>query len=313
MIEQVTVKNFQSLEDITLKFGQFTVITGPTNSGKSAFIRAVKAAVTNRSGDDFIRHGVNSTEVEISTGESVVKWIKGKKKSGVYDIDGEIIEKTGRAVPDRVTESLSIFPLQAEGTEIWPQIDSQFDSPLLLSIPASQTARIISKLINLDPVLNAQVLCSRDLKSKEQEIKNLKATIDENREKLSSMEWIEETSEEWDRLSDEGIDWHDLVEVINSSLNLFSEYKEASVLGAPEILEDIETCQKKLQEFLTVLDIYKETNSHYNLFMQYKNRLEDTYKKIETTEKELKERSLILKEMIDHMDTCPFCGQVMNV
>ena len=47
MIERVHIQGFQSLADVDLELGGFTVIQGKSNSGKSAFIRALRAVVTN--------------------------------------------------------------------------------------------------------------------------------------------------------------------------------------------------------------------------------------------------------------------------
>lgn len=44
--QSIRVQGFQSLYDVSLDLGGFTVIVGPSSSGKSAFIRSVKAVTT---------------------------------------------------------------------------------------------------------------------------------------------------------------------------------------------------------------------------------------------------------------------------
>ena len=56
MLERIEVKDYQSLADVDIPFGRFTVIVGPSGNGKSALIRALKALCFNQVGHRFIRH-----------------------------------------------------------------------------------------------------------------------------------------------------------------------------------------------------------------------------------------------------------------
>src|SRR4051794_29663566 len=41
LIDTVTIENFRSIEKMTAQLGPITVLVGPNNSGKSAFLRAM--------------------------------------------------------------------------------------------------------------------------------------------------------------------------------------------------------------------------------------------------------------------------------
>ena len=66
MLNRLRIRNFQSLEDIDLELGQFTVIIGESDTGKSAIIRALKYALINKVGTGFIRHGEKQAAVELT-------------------------------------------------------------------------------------------------------------------------------------------------------------------------------------------------------------------------------------------------------
>ena len=54
---EVEVRNFQSVEHAVFRIEGFTALVGRSNIGKSALVRAVKAALTGATGTDFVRHG----------------------------------------------------------------------------------------------------------------------------------------------------------------------------------------------------------------------------------------------------------------
>src|SRR5579862_7163591 len=63
MLTQLRVVNFQSLADVTIALGQFTVVTGETGAGKSAVVRALHALAFNVSGTSHIRQGESYSRI----------------------------------------------------------------------------------------------------------------------------------------------------------------------------------------------------------------------------------------------------------
>ena len=59
-----------------LEFEGFATIVGKNFIGKSATLRAINAALTNRSGTDFIRWGEKVCEVRIITRDYDILWHK---------------------------------------------------------------------------------------------------------------------------------------------------------------------------------------------------------------------------------------------
>src|SRR5512137_438933 len=55
MIE-VEVRDFQSIERATIRIDGFTTLVGRSNIGKSAFVRAVQAAITGAPVGAYVRH-----------------------------------------------------------------------------------------------------------------------------------------------------------------------------------------------------------------------------------------------------------------
>src|SRR3990172_7353929 len=95
MLSHVSLRNFQSWKELDLELGRITVIVGRGNAGKSALLRALKYALTNKGGDGFIRHGQEEAVVGMAIDDHTLIWRKTKGKGGEYELDGNLFTKTG--------------------------------------------------------------------------------------------------------------------------------------------------------------------------------------------------------------------------
>ena len=150
MISEVHIKNFQSLKDVRLKFGPLTVIYGPSDVGKSAVIRAIKAVYTNRYPPDHVTHGEEFSTISITVDNKVVVAQKG---SGVnrYLVklpgsEPKVFNKVGKQVPSEVTDILGFSD---------HSIGSQFDPLFLLSESGHARAKMLGELSNFAVLLEA--------------------------------------------------------------------------------------------------------------------------------------------------------------
>ena len=63
----IEIENFQSLKDVNLSLVQgINIITGRTNQGKSAIIRAIDAAIFNNGSDEQIKTGESSFKIRLN-------------------------------------------------------------------------------------------------------------------------------------------------------------------------------------------------------------------------------------------------------
>ena len=119
-LSSVRVVNFQSIKDSTINFGRLSVLVGAGDVGKSAVLRAIRAAFLNEGHDDGIRHGASSCEVTLSFSDgAVIFWSKDKGKGGCYvfssvGVSEQTFSKTGGAVPDEIAEYLGIGEIEVD-------------------------------------------------------------------------------------------------------------------------------------------------------------------------------------------------------
>jgi chromosome segregation ATPase len=143
---KVRVQNFQSIKDSIIEIDGFTVITGANNSGKSAFVRALRGLFTNARGHHFVRTGATHCSVTIIFPDAqTVTWEKGKNVNR-YIVNGKVLDKVGIGVPPEV-QAFGVVPVTLAGQEYWPQIASQFSGQVfLIDQPGSVLAEAVSDI-----------------------------------------------------------------------------------------------------------------------------------------------------------------------
>jgi energy-coupling factor transporter ATP-binding protein EcfA2 len=164
LFEQLEVHNYQRVSDVSVVFGKFTVIVGPSGRGKSSFLRALTSLCFNQTGDRFVRHGKKKATARLTfDGGRVIEWEKPRDKGATYALDDQLFTRTGRAVPREIEEVLRVRRVDIDkGYNFKPQFHLQLDQPLLLSESASTSARALAKLTKLEIVVEAQINCKRD-------------------------------------------------------------------------------------------------------------------------------------------------------
>lgn len=164
MLERLEVQDYQSLKDVDLTLGRFTVIVGPSGAGKSSLIRALRAACFNQVGGRFIRHGRPKAWVRLTfDGDQAVEWEKPREKGAAYAFDGTEYTRVGRAVPEEIESALRIRRIEVDkGFSFAPQFQTQHDLPLLLTESSTLAARALAKLTKLQIIVDGQMDCRRD-------------------------------------------------------------------------------------------------------------------------------------------------------
>lgn len=163
---KVRVRNFQSIEDATVTIDGLTVITGTNNAGKSAFFRALRGALTNARGHDFVRFGAKHCTVDIEDLESGRKltWKKGKGVN-TYVVDGKELPKVGHGVPPEA-QIFGVESVKAGNSELWPQIAPQITGvSFLLHESGSAIAEAVADVERVNLLSRALKDCESDKRS----------------------------------------------------------------------------------------------------------------------------------------------------
>lgn len=202
MITKVTLKNFQVHRHLEVELGPFTVFSGPSNSGKSAVLRALAAMMRNDSPGDYITYGQKSLSVEVETADGhTVLWEKGGTKND-YTLtrpDGtkSSYKKVGASVPEEITEVLRFAPITLEDgkTKVHLNLHEQQESPFLVVSPPPYVAKVFGEMTSAGKLFSAASEGNRRTRE-EKKVKTLReADIASVRAELIQYEHIAEQKE----------------------------------------------------------------------------------------------------------------------
>lgn len=191
---RVEIQNFQSIAKQVVEIDDFSVIVGRSNIGKSAVVRALKAAMTGSPVDAYVRHGDgcariakgNKTckcycSVHIKADGVDLLWQKGDAINR-YVFNGEEHTVAGRGTPEFLEELFSPVKLGSEKTLL--QVSNQFNPIFILNESGPAVADILSDVAKLDQINEAARLASKDRKEvkstrkvREKDVKDLRSQL----------------------------------------------------------------------------------------------------------------------------------------
>lgn len=214
MIDHIAIRNFQSLQDITLDLKPLTVIVGPSSSGKSAFIRALRALAANRRGTDFITHGerTSSISAHLTSNDpercgTVTLTRSTQTSPNSYTLIPDDpnhplhpkaeFTKLGGDVPVPVSEFLGI-PTE----QIALSVAGQFDKPYLLDASGTEVARTFGALTNAHIILNAARESNRQKLSSSQTLRTRADDLDAIKQRIPEFQALKAQREALTRAED---------------------------------------------------------------------------------------------------------------
>jgi AAA15 family ATPase/GTPase len=153
---KVKINNFQSLGEVDFDIGPLTVLTGQSDCGKSAVIRALFLLHRNSGGLELVKHGKSKLSVtqELEDGTRV-SIVKGKGVNS-YFIGDKSFSKVGREIPEEVSTLLhtqELFLDKDQSLDL--NFSRQFDTPFLLSDSTAIVTKAISSLSGINIIYSA--------------------------------------------------------------------------------------------------------------------------------------------------------------
>lgn len=303
MIRKIEIKNFQSHKDTVLDLSKgVNVIVGPTDSGKTSVIRAIRWVAENRPrGTEFRSWWGGDTEVSLTiTNRGQVTRRRTKSENVYVDKKGRKTTTMTAGAVEPPESSLEILQIDRES------VQEQHDSPFVLSETSGAVAKRLNEVTDLSHVDRAlSIAKARHTKAKntyewhkelkEEAAKKVEelAWVPELLEKLDALEVLEQEIEEQRKRVEE------LQELVSNIRSLNPEKIREDRTRAESLLTDISSLQNlgvDLREKKEELEELEELVRQIHFAKEYRERL-------------ARKHSQAKKEFEDEFpEVCPLCG-----
>lgn len=303
-ITTISAVNFQSLKNIRVPVGQFTTIVGPSNLGKSALLRAIRALAKNASAPGLIRQGEKEFRVGVVFEDGTIETLdKGSKTSAftIHHPDGkaDLFAKAGAtSVPDEVSQLWNLSDLS---------FTTQHDKPFLLAEPPSEVARVLGELTNASLLMEAvresnrlrtEALAEAKARTKEtEECKQQLLTFVGIKGRVKSLELARTLFEDAKAIITRQDALASLIK-INDEITAALEHLNPQAMPTINFSE-IDELEDKANRLNKLLSYYELVN----------HNLKEELQELTKTEQQLKSFENEIHELIQDSGQCPLCGQ----
>ncbi|MED3571917.1 AAA family ATPase [Cytobacillus praedii] len=294
-IAKVKVEGFQShVESVFNLENGLNVITGPSDSGKTAFIRAVRWVAFNEpQGEAFVNEKVGEAVVAIYLDNGAIITKRRRKGKTSYllqqseDGEGSLYEKS--EVPEEVKHLLQIEKQTFGDFETALNFAFQLDAPFLISETPSAGAKILGKLAGTESVDLAIKGVSKDTYGTRQERTNADKdieriagamlayhTIDDAKEAVDLAEMLLEQIEVSHKKFEDLKQYRNMFEAFTAQVKGYGEALD-KLAHVPALEEDLRNIEKAQQRYDSLLQLYSQYSQLQKRIELLGNQLERYY------------------------------------
>lgn len=185
MIESLTVHDFQRWEHLEVVFDpKVTVLTGPSDRGKSSLLRLLRWIALNRpGGESFVRHDADTAQGILRVDGHEITRRRKRGGENVYALDGREFVAFGQSVPEDISRLLDLTELHFQ---------RQHDPSYLFSSSPGEVARELNQVVNLaliDDALSRAAIAQRSARS---EAAYAEQRLSAAQEQMKALSWAEE-------------------------------------------------------------------------------------------------------------------------
>lgn len=259
---RIQVQDFQSLGAVDIEANGLTVITGPSNIGKTALIRAIQGAVFGKPGDHYIRAGQTHSLVRLEFDDAQIAWQKTNKptttRQTALEVNGVLHTKLGRD-QHKLTEPLGFRTIEAGGERFRPQVAMQHDRPFLLMENDTVIAEVMKQVSSADRVGKATDLARKERRSTDSLAKTRRGDLTEAKEALRELDGLADILEKHTLLTKQYDDTQARRQTNEGLIRDLERLKTLEPQPIPPVPPEVQTPQKlgalqDLKRFLEIKD-----------------------------------------------------------
>ncbi len=297
MIEKLQIQNFQRHDKLRVLFDEkITTIVGPSDTGKSSTLRAIRWLVFNRpSGTGFIRHGETTCSVKLWANGHKIERKKSKGKN-VYLVDDKQLSAVGTDVPESVKSILNMSLENFQG---------QHDAPFWFSLTPGEVGKRLNSIVDLEVIDKSTAWLASMLRKIKVELEVAEKRLKDEVEEQEKLSFVKDIAADFGVLRGQ----YQAVKTSKVSRNGLRDCLERMV----ETEQRARTLRTAAEQGFGVISVAYEFEVAYErfsgLFADVKRletieaKMERLRQNVNTAEKQLKTKT---------GGICPLCGGVMK-
>lgn len=183
MLNKIQIRNFRHNKRLDVKLSRITTLRGPSGSGKSSFIGALKWITFNvPSGTNFINWDSYFALVRLMLDKKYKIIRKRSKTQNYYKIDKKHKYHAFRTgVPTTVASLLNMTSLNFQ---------RQHAGPFWFRETAGEVSRQLNAIVNLDLIDTTLANLDKEQRETKYQVKNVQQRIKEAKQKKSKLQYV---------------------------------------------------------------------------------------------------------------------------
>ena len=323
MIKELNIRNFQSHENTDIEFSPgVTVITGTSDSGKTAILRGLYWMIKNRPrGNSFIRHGSKTAcmALLLDDGSEILR-SKTKGSTNKYELNGEVLGAVGSDVPQQIQDTINIGDIN---------IQRQHDPHFLIDSSPGKIAGVLNQITHVE---DAQQLLSnlnallRKASSKLKYDKEQAASVEEELKAFVGLQNFADTFKQAEEINMEfEEDWKTATVILGSIDSWAGIQKEMeSLIEIPESVlkraeEEVKSITEAENEAAVLIDLLTTLGTITQEVVEKPSVDEDDLlsvldmiQQIEREEKETDALTALCEKLLGELEVCADLSDVIK-
>lgn len=192
MLERVQIRNFQGhgLLDVKLDAGVNTIV-GPSDAGKSSFIRSIIWVIENKPvGEAYRKDGTKKTVVQLTIDGQRIKRTRSNTLN-TYRLNKKLLKAMGTDVPEKIRELVNMAEINYQ---------AQHDGAFWFCKTAGEVARQLNKIVNLDIIDRTHANIQSQQRENNADLRVHRQTKEELEEKIGEYDYLPEYKKALDEM-----------------------------------------------------------------------------------------------------------------
>ena len=181
MIKQITIRNFQAHDRLTIDFDKrVTTIVGRSDSGKSAIVRALRWVCLNKpAGQAFLSHGKNKVTVTALIGKQTITRSRGR--ANTYKLKDNKFHAFGNSVPEPIELKLNL--------DESINFQYQHDPVFWFALTPGQVSKELNRIFDLEAIDLSLGRIASTVKSATAKVEFTEERLRETKQVRNSLKW----------------------------------------------------------------------------------------------------------------------------